>query len=253
MTIALDIHDCGLADYRSVLELQHQLRDARAAGQVPDTVLLVEHPPVITLGARKTANRLLMQEAELAARGIDMVPIRRGGGTTAHNPGQIVFYPILDLSARNLGINPYIRTLEAIGIDLLAKFAVQAERAQGYPGLWVRSGVPPADPQRPPAAPSPENAPVQRDPRNTPDAIRHTNDDIRNTKKIASIGVRVSRFITHHGMAVNISNDLGIFDLIIPCGLDGVAMTSVVHETGRRPDMADVKNTLSGILRAHFA
>jgi len=246
MTMALDIHDCGLADYRSVLQLQHQLRDARAAGQVPDTILLVEHPPVITLGARKTANRLLMDEAELAARGIDVVPIRRGGGTTAHNPGQIVFYPILDLSARGLGINPYIRTLEAIGIDLLAQFAVHAERSQGYPGLWVRAENLHAGRQHPTQAPNPSNDPG-------PPKARNTQYARRTTQKIASIGVRVSRFITHHGMAINISNDPGLFDLIVPCGLEGVVMTSVLQETGRRPDMADVKNTLSAILRAHFA
>ena len=246
MTMALDIHDCGLADYRSVLQLQHQLRDARAAGQVPDTVLLVEHPPVITLGARKTANAMLVDEHELKRRGIDLVPIRRGGGTTAHNPGQIVFYPILDLSARNLGINPYIRTLEAIGIDLLAQFAVHAERAQGYPGLWVRAENLHAGQQRPTQAPNSSNDPE-------PPEARNTHCAIRNTEKIASIGVRVSRFITHHGMAVNICNDLGIFEIIVPCGLEGVVMTSVLRETGRAPAIADVKNILTGILKTRLA
>jgi len=205
----LAIRDCGLADYREVLALQHQLQEQRRAGQVGDTVLVVEHPPVITLGARKTANKLLVGPEELARRGIDLVEIRRGGGATAHNPGQIVFYPILHLQELRLDINGYVRTLEAIGIELLAGLGVESGRRKGFPGLWVGA------------------------------------------RKIASIGVRVSRFVTCHGMAINIQNDLSIFQLMVPCGLDGVQMTSVQRETGKVHDMQQIKHQLGRLLVRH--
>lgn len=205
----LQIRDLGLAEYRQVLELQGRLQQMRRDGEIVDTVLLVEHPPVITLGARKSANKLVVDERELARHGIDLVAIRRGGGTTAHNPGQLVFYPILNLRELHLDINQYIRTLEAIGIELLAGVGVGSQRRKGFPGLWVGH------------------------------------------RKIASIGVRVSRFATCHGMAINVQNDLSIFDYMIPCGLDGVEMTSVRKETGRTHDMKEIKSYLADLLVRH--
>lgn len=207
---SLQIIDRGLEDFRKTLELQHQLVEQRRQNQIADTVLLVEHKPVITLGARKNANKLLADADKLAEHDIDVVEIRRGGGTTAHNPGQIVFYPVLNLQQLHLGINKYIRTLEQIGIELLKQLGVESQRQKGFPGLWV------------------------------------------NDKKIASIGVRVSRQITYHGMAINISNDLGIFETIVPCGLDGVEITSVLNETGKNYPMQEVKNQLSQLLEKHL-
>ena len=209
--LPLDIRDCGLADYREVLHLQHHLRDKKKRDEILDTVLIVEHPPVITLGARQSANKLLASQDELASRQIDVVQIRRGGGTTAHNPGQLVFYPILNLQDLGLGINEYIRELEAIGIELLEQLGIFSQRRKGYPGLWVGE------------------------------------------RKIASIGVRVSKFVTYHGMAINIQNDLSIFDFIIPCGLDGIEMTSVLKETGKSSPMSEVKEKLSRLLVKHFS
>ena len=147
----------------------------------------------------------------MAQKHIDVVDIRRGGGTTAHNPGQLVFYPILHLQQLNLGISEYIRELESIGVELLEQLGVHAERQKGFPGLWI------------------------------------------GTKKIASIGVRVSKFITFHGMAINIQNDLSIFEFITPCGLDDVKMTSVLKETGKRHSMSQVKERLSQLLIRHFS
>ena len=207
----LYIRDCGLADYREVLQQQHELRDKRRRGEIPDTILITEHPPVITLGARQSANKLQVSRESLTQQCIDVVDIRRGGGTTAHNPGQLVFYPILNLQNLGLGISEYIRELEAVGIELLEEFGVRCVRRKGMPGLWV------------------------------------------DTKKIGSIGVRVSKFITEHGMAINIYNDLSIFDFIIPCGLDGVEMTSVLKETGKRHSMSQVKDKLSQLLTRHFS
>jgi lipoate-protein ligase B len=206
----LCVRDCGLAEYRQVLALQQELQERRRIGEVGDTVLIVEHPAVITLGARKTANRLLVDPAELARRGIDVVEIRRGGGATAHNPGQLVFYPIVHLQDLRLGVNEYMRTLEAIGIELLGGLGVESTRRKGFPGLWVGE------------------------------------------RKIASIGVRVSRFVTSHGMALNIQNDLNIFNCMVPCGLDGVVMTSARKETGRTYDMGQIKEQLAALLTCHF-
>ncbi len=206
----LRVCDCGLADYREVLQQQHELREKRRRGEIPDTVLIVEHPAVITLGARQSANKLQTSRSTLAKRRIDVVDIRRGGGTTAHNPGQLVFYPILHLQELDLGISEYIRELEAIGAELLQQLGVRSRRQKGFPGLWV------------------------------------------DNRKIASIGARVSKFVTCHGMAINIQNDLSIFDFVVPCGLDGVEMTSVLKETGRQNSMTHVKEKLSQLLIRHF-
>jgi len=211
ITDSLRIIDCGLADYHQILQLQHQLHEKRRLKEIQDTILIVEHPPVITLGARQSANKLLINKEDLAKKNIDVVDIRRGGGTTAHNPGQLVFYPILNLQEFDLGISEYIRELESTGLELLEQSGVHAERRKGYPGLWIGE------------------------------------------KKIASIGVRVSKFITYHGMAININNDLSIFDLLIPCGLDGVEMTSVLKQTGKSCSMKLVKERLSQLLIKHFS
>lgn len=207
---ALQVRDLGLADYREVLSLQQELNQQRQTGQIGDTVLVVEHPPVITLGARKSANKLWVEPDELTRRGIDVVEIRRGGGATAHNPGQLVFYPILHLQHLGLGASEYVRTLEAIGIDLLSRAGVTAERRKGFPGLWAAG------------------------------------------RKIASIGVRIRRFVTYHGMAINVCNDLDIFDAMVPCGLDGVEMTSVEKETGQPCDVGALKTQLAPLLREHL-
>jgi lipoate-protein ligase B len=207
----LRIIDCGLADYRQVLKLQHQLREKRRLGEIQNTILIVEHPPVITLGARQSANKLLANRDDLAQKHIEIVDIRRGGGTTAHNPGQLIFYPILNLQDLNLGISEYIRELESIGSELLEISGVHTERRKGFPGLWISA------------------------------------------KKIASIGVRVSKYITYHGMAININNDLSIFDFLIPCGLEGVEMTSVLKQTGKHCSMKLIKERLSKLLIKHFS
>ena len=208
---SLQIRDCGIADYRQILQMQQLLREKRQQNEIPNTVLIVEHPAVITLGARQSSNRLLVNRKDLEQKQIDVVEVRRGGGTTAHNPGQLVFYPILNLQKTEFGINEYIRELEAIGMELLEQLDVQSTRRKGTPGLWIGE------------------------------------------RKIASIGVRVSKFITYHGMAINIQNDLSIFDYIVPCGLDNVEITSVLKETGKQRPMKRIKQILTKILKEHFA
>lgn len=207
----LNIRDCGLADYRQILQLQQVLRQKRQQNEIPNTVLIVEHPAVITLGARQSSNRLLVNREDLVQKHIDVADVRRGGGTTAHNPGQLVFYPILNLQQTSFGINEYIRELEVIGAELLEQLDVHSMTRKGFPGLWVGK------------------------------------------KKIASIGVRVSRHITYHGMAINIQNDLSIFDFIVPCGLDNIEMTSVLKETGNKHPMNKIKQKLAELLKEHFS
>ena len=207
----LQIRDCGLADYRQILQIQQLLREKRQQNEITNTVLIVEHPAVITLGARQSSNKLLVNREDLAHKHIDVVEVHRGGGTTAHNPGQLVFYPILNLQKIGLEISEYIRELEAIGAELLQQLDVQSTIRKGAPGLWVGE------------------------------------------RKIASIGVRVSRHITYHGMAINIQNDLSIFDFIVPCGLDNVEMTSVLKETGKKHPMNEIKQKLTELLKEHFS
>ncbi len=206
----LQIRDCGLADYAEILQLQHQLCHQRQREEIPNTALIVEHPAVITLGARQSLNKLRTTRDDLETRHIDVVEIRRGGGATAHNPGQLVCYPILHLQQLGLGISEYIRTLEAIGAELLSKLDVHSTRQKGAPGLWIGE------------------------------------------RKIASVGVRVSKFVTYHGIAINIRNDLSIFDSIVPCGLDNVEMTSVQKETGRDHSMEQARIDLAKLLARHL-
>jgi lipoate-protein ligase B len=207
----LVIRECGLMPYGQVLALQLDLCGRRQADAVENTVLLVEHPAVITLGARKTENRLLADRAYLEEQGIEVEGVGRGGGTTAHNPGQIVIYPIIKLKSLDLGINEYVRRLEGIGITLLNAYGIEAGRRKGYPGLWVGAD------------------------------------------KIASVGVQVKRWVTLHGMAINVCNDLRIFDHIVPCGLDGVRMTSIARQLQMDVSMADVRTRLRRICVQAFS
>jgi lipoate-protein ligase B len=153
----------------------------------------------------------LLSLEQLYKRNIDVVQIRRGGGITAHNPGQLVIYPILHLGQLKLGISDYIQFLQKIGIKLLLQLGIRSQMRKGYPGLWA------------------------------------------DERKIASIGVRVSKLVTCHGMAINLQNDLSIFDLFVPCGIEGVKVTSVCNEIGTQHSMKQVKGILSELLIQHLS
>ncbi|MFI4910406.1 MAG: lipoyl(octanoyl) transferase LipB [Sedimentisphaeraceae bacterium JB056] len=202
--LPLTIRDCGLCEYGPMLEEQKSiLEDVHKGAQ--NTVLLVEHESVITLGARQSENKFVKSEEEIKDSGIDLFAIRRGGGTTAHNPGQLVIYPIVNLRTMDIGINEFIRELEQIGIDALAAVGVESERKKGLPGLWIGE------------------------------------------EKIASIGVKVSMGITYHGMAINVCNDLSIFNNIVPCGIDNVIMTSV-EKQGKTCSIEDFKKVMTKVI-----
>ena len=208
--VKLDIIDLGTKPYAEVLDLQLDLCQKRQTDEIDNTVLIVEHPAVISLGARKSENKLLADEGLIREQGIELVRVGRGGGTTAHNPGQLVFYPIIKLKSLKLDVTEYIRSLEQVGIELLQWIGVQSGRRKGFPGLWIGQ------------------------------------------KKIAAIGVQLKKWVSFHGMAININNDLSIFEHIVPCGLDDVVITSVEKETGKPADMEAVKNELEKLCRRSF-
>lgn len=189
----------GRADYRSVWALQKELAGARARGEIGDRLLLVEHPAVLTLGRQSDESHVLATPAELAHRGIELIRVERGGEVTYHGPGQLVAYPIIALARRGLLLRPFVRALEEAMIATCAAQGVPAARREGHPGCWV-------DPDG--AAP----------------------------RKIGALGIRVERGVTYHGIALNVAPDLADFGLIDPCGMPGVASTSIAREAGRRDE-----------------
>jgi lipoyl(octanoyl) transferase len=180
----------GTIAYRDALALQERVRDARQEERVPDTLLLLEHPPVYTRGRRSLPGELPMGEDWYRAQGIDVVDTNRGGRVTYHGPGQLVGYPIMAID----DVIAYLRTMERAIVAALADAGVGArarpDDGPDFTGVWTRE------------------------------------------RKIASIGVHVSRGVTTHGFAINVDNDLQPFEWIVPCGLDGVRMTSVAAEAG---------------------
>jgi lipoyl(octanoyl) transferase len=184
----------GRMDYREAWDIQHRLAESRAAGLIGDRLVLLEHPPVLTLGRYADEGHVRASSDELARRGIEVIRVERGGEVTYHGPGQLVAYPILQLSRRGLFLKPLVRALEAAMIDTCRALGVQAARREGHPGCWC--GV--------------ESAP----------------------RKIGALGIRVQRGVTYHGIALNVNVDLADFDLIDPCGMPGIASTSIANELG---------------------
>jgi len=181
----LEVIQAGTVPYGAALEQQRQLADDRIAGRLPhDVLLLLEHPPVVTLGRNSHAAHLLRPA------GVDVFEVERGGDVTFHGPGQLVGYPILDLSGYKQDLHWYLRTLEQALIAALGILDIPAERNPGYTGVWTRG------------------------------------------KKIVSIGIHVKQWVTWHGFALNVSTDLTYFNRIVPCGIQGVEMTSVLRERG---------------------
>jgi len=241
MSNTINIIDCSLKDYQSTLVLQENAYQNLLNGTGKETIFIVEHPPVITLGARNSTNKLSKDPDIIRQNGIEILQTRRGGGTTAHNPGQLVVYPIINLKKHSLGVSDFVHLLEKIGIEFLTELGLNCSTKKGFPGLWLLNDALRLTQPFRAAQPQPFNV---------------------TDKKIASIGVQIKKWITSHGIAININNDLSIFDLIIPCGLENVKMTSVEKElrlrqgysgqVGKKTNMDDAKKIFKRIISKYF-
>lgn len=196
----MDVRHLGLVDYQAGLDLQKELVEQRKQGRIPDQLLLLEHPHVITLGARNhnAASNVLEAPEALARRGVAVFETGRGGDVTYHGPGQLVGYPILELQGDRRDVHRYVRDLEEMLIGSVADFGIAASRIPGLTGIWVGH------------------------------------------EKLAAIGVRISRWVTSHGFALNVSTDLSYFGLIVPCGIADRGVTSMERLLGRSVPMAEV-------------
>jgi len=201
----MDVRRLGRIDYQAGLDLQAELVEERRAGRIGNTLLLVEHPPVITLGVktRRGPSNIVASSEELQAEGVAVFETGRGGDVTYHGPGQLVGYPIFDLRPDRQDVHRYVRDLEEVLIRTARTFGIDAGRVQGLTGVWV--------------------GPAGRE------------------EKLAAIGVRISRWITSHGFALNVGTDLSHFDLIVPCGIADRGVTSIERLVGHEVPMADVE------------
>ncbi len=214
----LTVRRLGRVEYEKAVELQRQLVDARRAGDIGDTLLLLEHPPVITLGvrARNRRSNIVASAEELARAGVVVHESGRGGDVTYHGPGQLIGYPILDLRPDRRDVHRYVRDLEEALILALGRVGVAVTRVPGLTGVWA--GPPGAE------------------------------------AKVAAIGVRISRWITSHGFALNVGTDLTHFRLIVPCGIADRGVTSLEALLGRQPSMPDVEEAVvNGLARVFDA
>ena len=181
----------GRLSYGEALELQRSIARDRISGAIPqDVLLLVEHPPVVTLGRGTKEKNLISSPEFLQSKGVELFEVERGGDVTFHGPGQLVGYPIVDLKRHRQDLHWYLRKIEEALINTLADYGIPGERNTAFTGVWTRG------------------------------------------RKIASIGVHARDWVTWHGFALNVTTDLSFFDLIIPCGIDGVVMTSIARELG---------------------
>ncbi|MCC7032806.1 MAG: lipoyl(octanoyl) transferase LipB [Acidobacteria bacterium] len=204
----LDVQRLGVVPYAEALERQKQLVEERRAGRIPDTLLLLQHPHVLTVGVKKDGrSHILASPDRLQALGVEVFETGRGGDVTYHGPGQVVGYPILDLDPDRRDVHRYVRDIEEVMIRACARYGVEAGRIQGLSGTWV------AHPARGP-------------------------------EKIGAIGVRISRWITSHGFAFNVSTALDFFNLIVPCGIRDRGVTSLETATGRPHLVRDVETAL---------
>jgi lipoate-protein ligase B len=202
------VADLGMMPYAAALEFQRAAARARISGAIAeDLLLLVEHPPVVTMGRSAKQHHLLASPALLAARGVELFEVERGGDVTFHGPGQLVGYPIVDLKRHKQDLHWYLRQVEEALIRGLAPFGIVGERSAGQTGVWTHG------------------------------------------RKLASIGVHARDWVTWHGFALNVTTDLSYFELMVPCGIAEVQMTSVAKELGTEAAL----DSLGEITRRHVA
>jgi lipoyl(octanoyl) transferase len=208
---ALQVRRLGLVPYADGLELQRRLVEDRKADRIPDTLLLLQHPHVLTIGVKKDGrSHILASPDRLASLGVDVFETGRGGDVTYHGPGQLVGYPILDLNPDRRDVHRYVRDLEEVMIRVCAEYGLEAGRVKGFSGAWVLD------------------------------------------EKIGAIGVRISRWVTSHGFAFNVTTDVDFFNLIVPCGIADKGVTSLASKLGRAPGMTEVEDRLVSQFAAVF-
>jgi lipoyl(octanoyl) transferase len=209
----LEVRRLGVVPYAEALAMQRALVEERKAERIPDLLLLLQHPPVITVGVKGDGGRsnVIASPQRLAELGIEVSETGRGGDVTYHGPGQIVGYPILDLRPDRCDVHRYVRDLEEVMIRACADYGISAGRIKGLSGAWV------------------------------------------GREKIGAIGVRISRWVTSHGFAFNVSTDLDHFKLIVPCGISDGGVTSLEKATGRRLPLPEVEDALVTHLGDVFA
>jgi lipoyl(octanoyl) transferase len=200
----VDVRHLGLVDYQAGLDLQKDLVEKRKQGLISDQLLLLEHPHVITLGARNhnASSNVLETPDALARKGVALFETGRGGDVTYHGPGQLIGYPILELPADRRDVHRYVRDLEEVLIQAVSDFGIAASRIPGLTGIWVGDS------------------------------------------KLAAIGVRISRWVTSHGFALNVSTDLSNFGLIVPCGIADKGVISMERLLGRPVPMTEVADAV---------
>jgi lipoyl(octanoyl) transferase len=209
----------GRIGYREAWTRQKELVDARATGTADDTLLLLEHDPVLTLGRQADSAHVLATPRELRRRGIEVIRVERGGEVTYHGPGQLVAYPIIRLGDRGILVRPLVAALEQAMIETCADLGVETFRRDGHPGCWVEG------------------------------------TGGRPHRKVGALGLRIERGVSYHGIALNIDPDLRDFDLIDPCGMPGLISTSVAEELGRsaEPPTTSAVERAGAIFAARFA
>jgi lipoyl(octanoyl) transferase len=212
----LEVRHLGVVSYADGLALQAELVQQRRAGTIPDTLLLLQHPHVLTVGVRKDGRAHILATPErLAGLGVEVFDTGRGGDVTYHGPGQIVGYPILDLNPDRRDVHRYVRDLEEVMIRVCGAYGVEAGRLAGLSGTWITHPT-------------------------------------RGPEKIGAIGVRISRWITSHGFAFNVTTDLGFFDLIVPCGISDRGVTSLERAARRPFDLSEVAIRLAAAVGEVF-
>jgi lipoyl(octanoyl) transferase len=261
----------GRCDYATALRLQESLVELRQQGRVPNVLLFVEHPPVITLGRNAREANIVVPREWLAGRGVEVHEINRGGDVTFHGPGQLVAYPVFDLRSFSprLGAVSYVRLLEEVLMRICAQYGVETQRICGLTGVWTLPAAPPrlnsremgrdCDPsgedrladlcvrllpeEGRTGAPSDTSPPLPTAGRCGPPSWPE--------RKIAAIGVHIARGVTSHGFALNVTTELDFFRLIVPCGLTR-PVTSIEFETGLQPSLQEVMTVASRCFGERF-
>jgi lipoyl(octanoyl) transferase len=233
----ISVLNLGRCDYATARRLQETLVELRKQARVGNVLLFVEHPPVITLGRNAHESNIVAPRELLASRAVELHEINRGGDVTFHGPGQLVAYPIFDLRSfePKLGVIAYVRLLEEVLMRICAQYTIETQRIAGMTGVWT---FPSAPPRLNPRQLGRDYVPSDES------AAEITADKKWSERKIAAIGVHISRGVTSHGFALNVTTDLSFFDLIVPCGLTK-PVTSIEFETGLHPSLDEVMTIAS--------